>query len=41
MNILNLKRISIDVDKEKLLIKSCNDLIINIKIKVKNNVNVR
>ena len=32
---------SIDVDKEKLLIKSCNDLIMNIKVKVKNNVNVR
>ena len=32
---------NIDVDEEKLLIKSYNDLITNIKIKVKNNVNVR
>ena len=41
INILNLKRININVDKKKLLIKSYNDLITNIKIKVKNNVNVR
>ena len=40
-NILNLERININVDEEKLLIKSYNDLITNIKIKVKNNVNVR
>ena len=40
-NILNFERMSIDVDEEKLLIKSCNDLITNIKIKIKNNVNVR
>ena len=39
-NILDLKRISIDVNEEKLLIKSYNDLIMNIQIKVKNNVDV-
>ena len=41
MNILGLERMSIDVNEEKLLIKSCNDLITNIKIKIKNNVDVR
>ena len=41
INILNLERININIDEEKLLIKSCNDLITNIKIKIKNNVNVR
>ena len=41
INILSLKRISINVDEEKLLIKNYNDLITNIKIKVKNNINVR
>ena len=41
MNILGLERMSIDVDKEKLLIKNYNDLIMNIKIKIKNNVNMR
>ena len=40
-NILDLKRININVNKKKLLIRSYNDLIINIQIKVKNNVNVR
>ena len=40
-NILDFKRMSINVDEEKLLIKSYNDLITNIKIKVKNNINVR
>ena len=30
MNILNLKRINIDVNEKKLLIKSYNDLITNI-----------
>ena len=30
MNILNLKRINIDVNEEKLLIKNYNDLIMNI-----------
>ena len=40
-NILNFERINIDVDEEKLLIRSCNDLIMNIKIKIKNNINVR
>ena len=40
MNILNLKRININVNKKKLLIKSYNDLIMNIQIKIKNNVNV-
>ena len=32
---------SINVDEEKLLIKNYNDLITNIKIKIKNNVDVR
>ena len=32
---------SINVDEKKLLIKSYNDLITNIKIKIKNNVDVR
>ena len=41
INILDFERININVDEEKLLIRSCNDLITNIKIKVKNNVNVR
>ena len=41
INILSLERMSIDVDEEKLLIKSYNDLIANIKIKVKNNIDVR
>ena len=41
INILNLERINIDVNEEKLLIKSYNDLITNIKIKIKNNINVR
>ena len=41
INILNFERMSIDVDEEKLLIKSYNDLITNIKIKIKNNINVR
>ena len=41
INILNFERMSIDVDKKKLLIRSCNDLIINIKIKIKNNIDVR
>ena len=40
INILNFERMSIDVDEEKLLIKSYNDLITNIKVKVKNNVDV-
>ena len=40
-NILDLERMNIDVDEEKLLIKSCNDLIANIKIKIKDNVDVR
>ena len=40
-NILDLERMSIDVDEKKLLIKSYNDLITNIKIKAKNNVDVR
>ena len=39
-NILDLKYINIDVDEEKLLIKNYNDLITNIQIKIKNNVNV-
>ena len=41
VNILDFERMNIDVDEEKLLIKSCNNLIINIKIKIKNNVNIR
>ena len=42
INILNLKRISIYVDEKKLLIRNCNDLIIkSIKIKIKNNINIR
>ena len=40
-NILDFERININVDKEKLLIRSYNDLIMNIKIKVKDNVNMR
>ena len=40
-NILNLERININVDEKKLLIRSCNDLITNIKIKVQNNIDVR
>ena len=40
INILNFKRINIDVGEEKLLIRNYNNLIINIKIKIKNNVNV-
>ena len=39
-NILNFERININVDEEKLLIKNYNDLITNIKIKVKDNINV-
>ena len=39
-NILNLKRININVNKNKLLIKNCNNLIINIQFKIKNNVNI-
>ena len=40
-NILNLKRININVDEKKLLIKNYNNLIMNIQIKIKNNVNVQ
>ena len=40
INILNSKCINIDVNEKKLLIKNCNNLIINIQIKIKNNVNV-
>ena len=39
-NILNLERININVDEKKLLIRSCNDLIANIKVKIKDNVDV-
>ena len=39
-NILNLKCINIDVNEKKLLIKNYNDLIINIQIKIKDNVNI-
>ena len=39
-NILNLKRISININEKKLLIKNNNNLIMNIQIKVKDNVNV-
>ena len=41
INILDFKRININFDKNKLLIKSCHDLITNIKIKIKNNINLR
>ena len=41
INILNSKHININVDEKKLLIKSYNNLITNIQIKIKNNVNVR
>ena len=41
INILDSERMSIDVDEKKLLIKNCNDLITNIKIKAKNNIDVR
>ena len=40
-NILDFERMNIDVDEKKLLIKNCNDLIMNIKFKIKNNVNIR
>ena len=40
INILNLRYINIDVDEKKLLIKNYNNLITNIKIKIKNNVNI-
>ena len=40
LNILNLKCININVDEKKLLIKSYSDLITNIQIKIKDNVNV-
>ena len=36
-NILNFEYININVDEKKLLVKSCK---INIKIKIKNNVNI-
>ena len=39
-NILNLKRININVDEKKLLIRNYNDLIMNIQIKIKDNVDV-
>ena len=41
INVLTFKLINIDVDEKKLLIKSYNDLITNIKIKTKNNINIR
>ena len=41
INILNLKYININVNEKKLLIKTYNNLIINIKIKIKDNVDVR
>ena len=41
INILSFERININVDEKKLLIRSYNDLIINIKIKIKDNINVR
>ena len=39
-NILNLKRININVDARKRLIRNYNDLIMNIQIKIKDNVDV-
>ena len=41
VDILGPERISINIDKEKLLIRSCNNLTIDIKIKAKDNVDVR
>ena len=40
INILNLKYININVNEEKLLIRNYNDLIMNIQIKIKDNVDV-
>ena len=40
MNILSLKRINIDVNEKKLLIKNYNDLIMNIQVKIKDNINI-
>ena len=41
VNILSLERILINVGEEKLLIRSCNNLIADIKMKAKDNVEVR
>ena len=41
IDIFESKRIQIDIDDEKLFIKSCNNLIIDIIIKIKNDVGVR
>ena len=40
INIFELKRIQIDIDDEKFFIKNCNDLIVNIIIKIKNDIDV-
>ena len=40
INILNSKRININVNEKKLLIRNYNSLIMNIKIKIKDNVDV-
>ena len=40
VDILSPERISIDINKEKLLIRSCNNLTTDIKIKAKDNVDV-
>ena len=40
VDILGLERISININKEKLLIRSYNNFITDIKIKAKDNVDV-
>jgi len=41
INIINFKRIIVNVNRQKLIIKSCRNLETKLKIKLKNNIRIK
>jgi len=41
INIIDFKRIIVDINRQKLIIKSCRNLEIKLEIKLKNNIRIK